>query len=71
MIQNMSLQIVNYKKVLNTSNQIIMLNESHISEQGKKMNALSLQLKISKKLTIIGVPTAIIGGFIGGFILSR
>lgn len=48
-----------------------MLNESHISEQGKKMNALSLQLKISKKLTIIGVPTAIIGGFIGGFILSR
>ncbi len=69
--QNQALQIIHFKSVLDKDSKIIALNDIMIDGQKKSINTLNLKLKISKKLTIIGVPTAVIGGFITGFILSK
>jgi hypothetical protein len=42
-----------------------------IGNQKKSINKLNLKLEVSKKLTIIGVPTAVIAGFIAGYIISK
>jgi len=69
--QNQALQIINFKSIAEKDKEEIKLHINKINNQEKEINKISLKLKISKKLTIIGVPTAIVGGVIGGFILSK
>ena len=69
--QNQALQIIHFKSVLDKDSKIIALNDIMIDDQKKSINKLNLKLEVSKKLTIIGVPTAVIAGFIAGFIISK
>ncbi len=69
--QNQALQILNYKSVVIKDFEIIALNNSIIKNQNQEINKLNLKLKISKRLTFFGVPTAIIGGFLVGSLLSE
>lgn len=71
LIQIQSLKILNYKNVVSIDRNIISLNETMIDDQKKSINKLNLKLEVSKKLTIIGVPTAVIAGFIAGYIISK
>jgi len=69
--QTQALQIIYYKRVVNRDFQIIALNNAKISRQTKDINKLGLKLKISKQLSFIGIPTAVIGGFIAGILMSK
>ena len=64
--QNQALQIFNYKSVLDKDNKIIDLNNEMLDKQQKQIKVLGIKLKISKRLTFIGVPSAIIGGILIG-----
>lgn len=71
LLQNQKLQILNYKSAVATDKEIISLNNAMIDDQKKSIKSLNLKLKVSKKLTIIGVPTAIVAGFIASTLLSK
>lgn len=70
-IQTQQLQIINFKDVLKVNDNIIAENNKRLLEVTKELNRTNLKLKISKKLTFIGVPVAISGGFILGLLISK
>jgi hypothetical protein len=69
--QNQAFQIINFKSISRKDFEIIALKNGKISRQEKEINTLGLKLKISKRLTLVGLPAAIIGGFLVGSMLSK
>ena len=69
--QNQALQIINYKSVVSKDFEIIAIQAAKVDKQQKSIKSLGLKLKVSKRLTFLGVPTAIIGGLVGGYILFK
>jgi uncharacterized protein YjaZ len=69
-IQTQQLQIINFKEVLKVDNSIIAENDKRLLELTKDLNKANLKLKISKRLTFVGVPIAITGGFILGILIN-
>ena len=67
---NQQLQIINFKDVLKVNDAIILENTKRLSEVTKTLNKTNLKLKISKRLSTIGIPVAITGGFLLGFIIK-
>jgi hypothetical protein len=69
--QNQQLQIMNYKGIRIKTNNIVNLQEDKIKRIEKQNKGLILKLKISKKLTLVGVPTSIITGLVAGYLLAK
>ena len=67
---NQSLQIIHYKSVVANDNQQILLYTNRLDKKEKELSKALKMLQISKKLTFIGVPVAITGGFILGLIIN-
>ena len=64
--QNQALQILNYKSVLDKDSKIITLNNEMIKKQKNTIKIIAIKLKISKTMTLVGAPIALLGGiFIG------
>ncbi len=68
--QNQALQIFNFIEVVKKDNAIILLNKDRISELEKDLKITNTKLKISKKLTMFGIPIAFGGGFLVGILLK-
>ena len=68
--QNQALQIINFKEVVKKDLELDALNKKFIADQGKEINTANLKLKISKRLTFVGVPVALVGGFIFGVLIK-
>jgi len=60
--QNQELQIINFKEVLKVNDKIILENKERLAEVTKTLNNTKFKLKISKRLSTIGIPVAICGG---------
>ena len=66
LLQNQALQILNYKSVLDKDSKIITLNNEMIKKQKNTIKMIAIKLKISKTMTLVGAPIALLGGiFIG------
>jgi hypothetical protein len=66
-----ALQIFNFEDMVTKDFEIIELNNDKIKRQAKQIKVLRLKLKISKRLTFVGVPVALLGGFVVGSALSK
>ena len=70
-VQDQQLQIINFKDVLLKDSQIIKEKDKKLLNVSKQLKISNLKLQVSRKLSFIGIPTAIISGFILGFIISK
>ena len=68
--QNQSLQILNFKSIVRTSNEQLSLISTKLSDTERTLDKTMLKLKISKKLTTYGIPSALLGGFLIGILLK-
>ena len=68
---NQELQIINFKELSIKNDSIILENNKRLLEVTKTLNTTKLKLKISKRLTFLGVPIALGGGLLLGVILSK
>jgi len=63
---------MNYYKSLSARDEnIIALNNAKILRVEKELNKTNLKLKISKKMTVIGVPVAVGVGFFVGILVVK
>jgi|TARA_Y100000310_G_scaffold167497_1_gene167268 hypothetical protein len=70
-ITNQNRQINNYKSVLSNNNKQILLYANRNSKLGKDLIKTRLKLKISKRLTFLGVPIAFGGGILTAILLVK
>tara|TARA_R110002167_G_scaffold224191_1_gene429593 strand:+ start:1824 stop:2192 length:369 start_codon:yes stop_codon:yes gene_type:complete len=64
------LQINSYKSILDKDSKEIALNNEMIKKQKNKIKIIGIKLKISKRLTFIGTPVALLGGFLVGAMIK-
>jgi len=69
--QIQGLQIVNFKEIITNKDEEIFIKNSQISDKEKNIKALNLKLKVYKKVSKFGIPTALIGGFFLGIYLNK
>ena len=69
--QNQELQIIHFKEVLKVNDNIIAENNKRLSEVIKERNKANTKLKTSVQITKFGIPFALGGGFIIGFLLAK
>ena len=62
-----ALKIFNFEDMVTKDFEIIALKDAKIERQNKQIKVLGLKLKISS----IGVPVALLGGFVVGTALSK
>ena len=67
--QNQALQILNFKSIVRTSNEQMSLVSTKLSDTERTLDKTMLKLKISKKLTTYGIPSALLGGLFIGYVL--
>lgn len=70
-IQTQQFQIINFKEVIKVDEQIISENNKRLSELKKSLTKTELKLKISKRLSIYGIPIAFGGGAFLVILLSN
>lgn len=69
--QLQALQLINFKDIVGNKEEEISLLNSKISDQKKSLNTSNLKLKVSKKISKFGIPSALIGGFILGIYINN
>ncbi len=62
--QNLQLQILNFKEVVRNDRELKLMLNNKVSVLEKDLNITRTKLKISKRLTMFGVPIALGGGFL-------
>lgn len=62
--QNQQLQILNFREIDEKHRQEIELHKGRVSDHLKTIKKQSIQLKISKRLTFVGVPVAFVLGYL-------
>mgnify|MGYP003653457246 CR=1 FL=1 len=62
--QNLQLQILNFKEVVSNDRELKLMLNNKVSVLEKDLNITRTKLKISKRLTMFGVPIALGGGFL-------
>jgi hypothetical protein len=61
---------MNFKDVLKVNDKIILENNKRLSEVKKTLNKTELKLRISKRLTMFGVPVAFGAGILTVILLK-
>ena len=62
--QNLQLQILNFKEVVRNDRELKLMLNNKVSVLEKDLILTRTKLKISKRLTMFGVPIALGGGFL-------
>ena len=62
--KNQQLQIINFKEVLSNKDREITLHKERLSEVNKDLKTTQLKLKVSKRLSLYGIPIAFSGGLL-------
>ena len=70
-ISNQSLQIYNFKEIVINDKQQILLHTNMIARKQKELNVTNLKLKISRKLSVIGIPVSVGLGLVVGILISK
>jgi len=70
LINNYSLQIINFKEVISKQEAQHILSTKEVDRLSKELNTTKLKLKVSKKLSTIGIPAAVIIGIFTGILIK-
>lgn len=69
--QNQALQIINFKSVVVNNDRQIEIKNGQISTQKTELNKKNLQLKVLKKVSKFGIPSAFLGGFLLAYLSKK